>query len=257
VLDAYRLAAQLSIRNYRVQFPRSVILLSVLPRVVLQVSFLSYLGYYAGGRDGRTFAFIGAAAQIMAIATVAKGADTILDERVQDTLYRVRLGTLPLPAIVAVRWLVYTLEGFCMALMAVLVLAVPFGSVHLLLRLLAAAPIFALLALTTSAFGLAVGSFALTQRLDVLITNFAMYSLLLLCGAVAPISAFGTVGERLVRLVPITNGLLAVRHVVAGGPWLGDALLEVAVGSAWLGLGVALLVWQDRHARRTGADQLL
>jgi ABC-2 type transport system permease protein len=257
VLDAYRLAAQLAIRNYRVQFPRGVILLSVVPRVVLQVSFLSYLGYYANGRDGRTFAFVGAAAQIMAIATVAKGADTILDERVQDTLYRVRLGMLPLPAIVAARWLVYTLEGFCMALTAVLLLAVPFGGVHLLLRLLAAAPIFALLALTTSAFGLAVGSFALTQRLDVLITNFAMYSLLLLCGAVAPISAFGTVGEWLVRLVPITNGLLAVRHVVGGGPWLGDVLLEVVVGSAWLGLGVALLVWQDRHARRTGADQLL
>lgn len=253
-LDGYRLAARLSARDYVVHYPRRVILLSILPRVVLQVALISYLGYYAAGPDGRTFAFIGGAAQMMAMATVVKGPLTILDERLFGTLFRARLGVLAFPGTIAARWLVYTAEGFCMSVAAVLVLAAPIGGLHLLVRLLAVTPLLALLAITTSAFGLAVGSFAITQRVDDLITNLGAYALLVFCGTVAPISAFGPIGERLVRLLPLTNGLLAVRHAVGGGAWVGDALLEVAVGSAWALIGVGLLGRHDRRARKLGTD---
>src|SRR5207302_11038956 len=99
-------------------------------------------------------------------------------------------------------------EGFCASLLCVLVLAVPLDGVHLLVRLLAAAPLFALLAITTSGFGLAVGSFALSHRADAIIVNFASYALLVLCGAFAPLSALGAVGSRVARGLPMTNGLL-------------------------------------------------
>jgi ABC-2 type transport system permease protein len=253
-LEALRLAALLSVRDYAVVYPPSVLLFSVLPRVVLQVAFLSYLGYYAGGADGRTFAFVGATSQMMTMATVVKAPDVLLDERVMGTLYRQRLALVPLPATAAARWWIYTCEGFCMSLVATAVLAAPLGGASLLLGLIRALPLFALLALTTSAFGLAVGSFALTQRADLLITNLAAYSLLVLTGAIAPLSAFGGFGAHVVRVLPLTNGLLAVRAVVAGRAWLGDALLELAVGIAWGLLAAALLTWQEQRGRRLGSD---
>lgn len=243
-------------RDYRRLYPLKIVAFSVVPRVVLQTAFMSYLGYYAAGVDGRRFAFVGAAMQIMTMGTVVKGSDAILDERVFGTLYRTRIGVLALPGTTAARWLVYSLEGFCASVVAVLVLAAPFGGAHLLLRLLAAVPLFALLALTTSAFGLAVGSLALSYRADVLITNFASYALLVLCGAVAPLSAFGP-AEPAMRLLPLTNGLLAVRHAIAGGPWLGDAALELAVGVAWALVALALLARQERRAVRLGTDDLI
>ncbi len=256
-LAGYGEAALVSARNYASLYPPSIVALTIIPRVLLQVAFISYLGYYAAGEAGRVFAFVGAAIHIMTTATVAKGADAILDERVLGTLYRVRLGVLALPGTIAARWAVYAVEGFAASMVAVGVLAVPFGGVDLLLKLLAAAPLIALLAVTTSAFGLAVGSFALSYRADVLIVNFATYAMLVLCGVAAPLSAFGPVGSDVVRGLPLTNGLLAVRNYIDGAPWLGDALLEVVVGAAWVGVALILLARQDRRARRLGTDDLL
>ncbi|MDY7088721.1 MAG: ABC transporter permease [Actinomycetota bacterium] len=256
-LSGYGFAAAISVRNYVSLYPPSIILLTILPRVLLQVAFISYLGYYAGGADGRTFAFIGAACHVMTTATVAKGSDAILDERVHGTMYRVRLGVLSVPGTVAARWLVYAAEGFCASLAAILVLSVPFGGTELLFRLLAATPLIALLALTTSAFGLAVGSFALSWRADVLIVNFATYAMLLLCGVAAPSHTFSLFGLDLPRALPLTNGLLAVRDAVDGQPWLADAFWEVVVGAIWAAIAVVLLARQDRRARHLGADDLL
>lgn len=256
-LSGYGMSALISARTYASLYPPSIVVFTILPRVLLQVAFLSYLGFYAGGEPGRTFAFIGAAVHIMTTATVAKGADAILDERVLGTLHRVRLGVLALPGTVAARWLVYAAEGFGASFVAILVLSVPFGGFDLLLSLLAVVPLIALVTLTTSAFGLAVGSFALSYRADVLIVNFATYAMLFLCGVVAPISAFGPVGETLTRALPLTNGLLAIRSAVNGDPWLGAALLEVAAGAAWAVIAILLLLRQDRRARRLGTDEHL
>jgi ABC-2 type transport system permease protein len=256
-LDGLRLAALLSLRDYAALYPPAVLLLSTLPRIVLQVGFFSYLGYYAAGSAGRTFAFVGASAHVITMATVVRGPDVIVDERVMGTLYRARLGVLPLPATVATRWWIYTCEGFCMWLAAVLALAVPFGGASLLAHLLAAAPLLALAAVTTAAFGMAVGAVALTQRFDVVLTNLAAYALLVLCGVVAPLASFGPVGSDLVRLLPLTNGLLAVRHVVAGEAWALDALLEAAAGAGWACVAAGMLLWQERRARWLGSDDRL
>ena len=144
-----------------------------------------------------------------------------------------------------------------MSLLAILVLAAPFGGAGLLGRMLAATPLLALLAVTTSALGLVVGSFALTQRQEILITNLASYSLLFFCGAVAPVTAFGSIGTHLVRVLPLTNGLLAVRDAVSGRPSAGDALFELAIRGGWCLAGLALLRWHEYRARVLGTDDLL
>jgi ABC-2 type transport system permease protein len=249
---ALAFTARLSWLEYRAAYPWRIYLISALPRALLQVLFFAYLGYFTGGHAGRTFAFVGASAHVMLIATVIKGPDVLLDERVLGTLYRLRLGVLSVPAVIAVRWWVYAAEAIVDAV-AVIVVAGPFVvGLDVVGRLLLALPLFGLVALTTSALGLAVAAVSLTQRADVLVTNLANYAALVVCGVVAPLSALGTVGMGLGRAIPLTHGLLAIRAAIDGRPWAGEALLEAAVGAAWAASAVVVLLVQEWRARAFG-----
>lgn len=256
-LYAIAFAARLSLRDFLAHYPLRAYALSTIPRAVLQVTFLAYLGYYAAGEEGREFAFVGACAQIIVLATIVRGPSAIVDERTMGTLYRLRLSLVPLPAVVATRWWVYVCEGLADAIAAILLAGLLVDELALVPELLAALPLFFLIAVTTSSIGLLVGAISLTQRVDTLLTNVASYSVMVFCGVVAPISAFGDVGEFLVRLIPLTNGLLAVRAFVDNEPWLGDAGLELAVGVAWTAMAIAVLQLQAHRARALGSDELL
>jgi ABC-2 type transport system permease protein len=247
----------MSFRDFRAVYPPRVYLLTTLPRVVLQAAFLALIGYYAAGEEGREFAFIGACAQIIVLATMVRGPDVLIDDRIMGTLYRVRLGFVPLPAIAAARWWIYVVAGWIDALLAVVVVGTLVGEAHLIPELLAAAPLFLLIAITTSALGLTVAAVSLTERVDFLLANFVAYIAMVFCGVVAPITVFGDAGETLVRLLPLTNGLLAVRAFVADEPWVADAALEAAVGAGWMLVAVVLLGVQTRRARRLGTDDIL
>jgi ABC-2 type transport system permease protein len=250
-------AARLSWRDFLAVYPPRVYVSTLLPRAVLQVTFLAFLGYYARGEAGRQFAFIGACAQIIVLATVVRGPDVVIDERVMGTLHRVRLGVIPLPILIAARWGVYVCAGLIDAFVAIVVAGLLVGELSLAPKLLSAAPLFVLVAISTSFLGLVVAAISLTQRVDVLFTNLAAYLLLVFAGVVAPISTFGDVGEHLVRLLPLTNGLMAIRAFVANDAWVGDAVLELGVAAAWAGLGLLLIQLQERRARRAGTEELL
>jgi ABC-2 type transport system permease protein len=252
-----RHVARLSWLDYRVVYTPRVLALGILPRALLQVLFISYLGYYAAGEAGRTFAFVGASAQVMAMPAIVKGMDAIYDERVMGTMYRQRLGVVPLPLTVLARWSVYAVEAFVIAALTVVVLGAFIGGPDLLGRLVMALPLYALLACTLSAFGLLVGSIALTQRTDVVVSNVASYLLLAFCGVVAPVAALGAVASELVRALPLTNGLLGIRALVDGQAWWSFALWELFVGVVWFGLAAAALAWQQSRARRLGKDDKL
>jgi len=131
------------------------------------------------------------------------------------------------------------------------------GELELAPELLAALPLFLLVAITTSTIGLVVGAISLTQRADTLLANAGAYALMVFGGVVAPISAFGDTGELIARVLPLTNGLLAIRATLAGEPWLGYAALELAVGAAWAVVAVALIQLQAHRARARGSDELL
>lgn len=249
--------ARLSWRDFLAHYPPRAYLLSTIPRAVLQVTFLAYLGYYAAGEAGREFAFIGACAQIIVLATVVRGPAAVTDERMMGTLYRLRLGVTPLPAVVSARWWVYIVEGVLDAVAAIVLAGVLVGELDLVPVLLAYLPLFLLVAVTTSTIGLLIGGISLTHRVDMLLANVASYSLMVFCGVVAPITAFGALGAEIVRALPLTNGLLAIRAVVDGEAWLSYAALELAVGLAWGAVAVAVLQVQAHRARARGTDELL
>lgn len=250
-------AARLSWRDFAAIYPPRIYLSTTLPRSILQATFFALVGYWAGGENGREFAFVGACCQIIVLATVVRGPDVLIDDRIMGTLHRLRLGNMPLPALAAARWWVYVGAGFVDALVCVVVVGAVVGELDLAPQLLAAAPLFLLLAVTTASVGLLVAAISLTHRVDFLLANLAAYLMLVFCGVVAPISAFGDVGETLVRLLPLTNGLLAIRDVIGGDPWLTNAALELAAGVGWAALAVGVLQIQARRARSRGADELL
>lgn len=250
-------AARLSWRDFVAHYPPRAYLLSTIPRAVLQVTFLAYLGYYAAGEAGREFAFIGACAQIVVLATVVRGPAAVTDERVMGTLHRLRLGVVPLPAVVSARWWVYVVEGVADAIAAILLAGLLVGELDLVPELLACVPLFVLIAVTTSTVGLLIGALSLTQRTDTLLTNVASYSLMVFCGVVAPLSSLGSIGQDIVRALPLTNGLLAIRAVIDEEPWAHLAALELGVGLAWGMVAILLLQVQAHRARVRGSDELL
>lgn len=255
-LYALRLAARLSLRDSLTVYPPRLYLSTTVPRALLQVGFLTYLGYYAAGPAGRTFAFIGACLHVILVGTVVRGPDVLLDDRLQGTLHRLQLGILSVSAVALARWWVFVAEGVAEALLAAAVVGPLVGEGGIAIKLFVAAPLVLLVAITTTGLGLAVAALSLTRRADVLLTNLVSYAAAVACGVVAPLSALGPL-QGVAHLLPLTNGLLAVRDVTAGKAWLADAGWEVAVGAAWLVLAVALLERQLRRMRRLGTAERL
>jgi ABC-2 type transport system permease protein len=253
---ALRLAAQLSLRDSLAVYPPRIYLATTVPRALLQVAFLTYLGYYAGGSAGRSFAFVGACVHVTLVGTVVRGPDALLDDRLQGTLDRLQLGVLPVSGVALARWWVFVAEGVAEALLAAAVVGPLVGEGGTASKLLAAAPLVLLVAISTTGLGLAVAALSLTRRVDVLLTNLVSYAAAVACGVVAPLSALGPL-EGGAHLLPLTNGLLAVRHVAEGKPWLADAGWEAAVGAAWLALAAALVETQLRRVRRSGTAERL
>lgn len=114
-------------------------------------------------------------------------------------------------------------------------------------------PIYLVIALSMSAAGLACASFCVGKRAEIAIYNGLTYLVILCCGALIPpgtLAALDVIGT----VLPATHGLIAVRSVLDGGPWLVQVVLEVIVGLGWLLLGYVLFGTQAARSRRTGSD---
>jgi ABC-2 type transport system permease protein len=77
-----------------------------------------------------------------------------------------------------------------------------------------------------------------------------------LCGVNVPVSFYPTWLEWIVRCLPLTNGLEAIRGVVTGAPWssiAGHAGAELLVGSVWFSLALATFGVFMRAGQRDGS----
>ncbi|MEV0391391.1 ABC transporter permease, partial [Nonomuraea sp. NPDC050643] len=217
-LAALRTVAVLSWREYRAVYPLRVLLAGSLPRSILQAVFVAYVGLVAAGPAGRDFALVGGVLQVITIATVIRGGDILLGDRVFGTLYRMRLARLPLPLVAAVRWWAFVVEGVAGALVAATAAGLLFDRPALMAGMWAASGLVLLVALSTSALGMTVAAVSMTHRTDSFIANVVSYLLLAATGAVAPLGRLPDALEAAAHLLPMTNGLLAVRGALAGGP---------------------------------------
>ncbi|KPH97298.1 ABC-2 type transporter [Actinobacteria bacterium OK074] len=247
--------AVLGLREYLVEYPPLILVATVLPRALLQTAFLVLLGHAAGGQTSAVAAAIGASAYAMVNATALKGPDVLINERVQGTLHRLRTTDLPVAGLVAARWLAYTAEGLLSSLLAMPVAVLLTSDPGLIPRLLAAFPLYLLMALTTSCFGFAVAVVAVGRRADVFLTNLGAYLILAFAGVLTPQPGGlpGLVGA----VLPLTHGVAALRAWTDGGNPLPYAAAEALTGLGWALLALAGITWQARRARRSGSDFLM
>jgi ABC-2 type transport system permease protein len=245
--------ARTAAADYLVVYPPRILAVSTVPRAVFQVAFYSLIGFAMAGERGRWFAFVGATVHIMTIATVIKGPDVLVDEKVEGTMYRLRLGRYPLAAVVAVRWWVFIVEALASAAIGIVGVGLALGFEARLGDLLQVSPLYVLVALSTAALGLAAASLSVGRRADVMATNLVAYLLLLAGGVVAPLAALGPL-RAVSEALPMTHGLLAIRAALDGRPFAGLAVKEAAIGLAWAVIAVLVLHLQSRRARRKGFD---
>lgn len=239
-------------RDYWVANPWRVSATTTWPRAVLQCLFFVLLGAAANGHD-LSFAFVGSAALVIAQPTSVGVPRVPMTDKLMGTFYRIRLGRLPAVSVVAVRAVPWLLEALIMLVLSVLTVGAVTNQMGLALKLLALTPIFFVMTVTGAAAGLAVGSFAVGRNVDVLLGNALTYLIIAAGGMVVPSGRMpwlDTLGE----ILPLRNGLLAIRAIIAGRPWGAHLLLELAVGGAWAVLAVLGFRYHSAYARRNGVD---
>ncbi|MFF4104016.1 ABC transporter permease [Streptomyces sp. NPDC001903] len=230
--------------------PVRVQLVTDLPRILLQAAFLIMLGRTAGGVGAAADALTGAAAFAVSSLVVVGLCDVPMDDEWSGTQYRIQTGVLPPVLVHLCRALPHPLAAI-VAGAAVLAVDGPLlGLGATSAALVPAAPLYLLMALSSSGFGLAVAVLAVGRRADVLFGNLAAYLVLALTGVLAPRGAGLPWLVPVADALPVSHGLRAVRALVDHRPWAVQASLEAAVGIGWLLVAVLLARWRMRVLRR-------
>jgi ABC-2 type transport system permease protein len=243
--------ARMSAADYLRQNRLRMLAWTVPTRAIAQSAFLVLLGGYAGGPVGRANAFIGAVVLAPTVALVTRAPDLIGDEIWQGTIYRLRLGRLPILAVVLVRSWVYLAEGLAAAVIAACVVGPQAVGWSMTATVLERFPVLALASGSCLCFGLFLGAAALRRRIDLLVVNAASYLLLLTSGAVVPPGA-NRVLDTIGPLLPLRAGISAMRPGPGGGISAGALCLESMVGLGWLVAAWVALIIDGQLARSRG-----
>lgn len=224
------------------------------PRAILQCYFYVLVGTsVTGDRSRLAFAFVGAVVLTLTLSTIVSIGSVPMTDKWMDTFHRIRLGQLSAFTVIALRAVPWLLDALIMVVLCALTVGAMTGQLLLALKLLLLTPVLVLLALTTAAAGLAVASFAIANKADIVVGNTLMYLIFAAGGIIVPadrIPWLNAVG----RFLPVRNGLLAVRALLDGRPWAAHLLAELGVGVAWALLGILGYGFHIVYARRKGLD---
>jgi ABC-type multidrug transport system permease subunit len=236
-------------RAYLREFPPSILLATSLPRVLLQIGFYVLLG---GIVESQSYALIGAAAATMGLFTAVNVSEVPAVDLREATLFRYRLGVVSPLLSQLIRAIPYAATGLASAMIGIAVVGPLTGHASLSAHLIPAIPLYAVMALTSSLAGLAIGILSTPTDNDLIAGNLLLYAQLLLSGAIIPAERLGPAAW-LGEILPLRHGLSGVRALVDGRPWLTETLLEAAVGIGWAAVCWALVRRHLRRARTRGA----
>lgn len=247
-------AAATGWREYLSVNPLRITAVTIAPRAVLQTIFIVLLCQLVGGEELRRYAFLGAVTLTLPMTTMVGIVDVPANDKWSGTFWRIRTGRLSPFAVFVVRSWPYPVVGFGLTVLVFLVAAPAVGPAGSGPQLLLLVPGLALLAVTTSAAGLAGAAFAVGRRADVLVGNLFAYLMMLCSGAVLPAGRVRWV-DLLGGILPMRHGLAAMRAMQAHQPFAADLAEEAAIGATWL-VVASLLIWiQARRARTSGHDE--
>jgi len=227
------------------------ILLGVdIPRALFQALFFILMAKAAGGDSQARFALIGNAIMVAVHIALVFMASVIESEKWTGTLlYWIASPSKWLPTMLG-----RSAADFGRALFDTLIIFAVFTPLIFpdisVLNLLRAIPIILLTLASASTIGWLIGSVALPTRWGTMFANVAAYAMMILCGINFPVTALPPVIQTISRLLPVTNGLLATRAIIAGATYgsvltlLGkELLIGIVFGTiAWLAFGYRLNV---------------
>jgi ABC-2 type transport system permease protein len=239
-------------RGYLADNPPRVIFWTMGFRGVMQALFLILLGGLIGG-FGRRDAFVGAMAILATGPNVIGVANVPIMDKSNATFWRLRRAVMHPALILFARAVPYPAVATLILIPQAAVTAVILGIPGSWLQFLPYLPILMLMACNASIMGLAAATLSVAKRPDVLAPNLVSYLILLGSGAVIPPGRVAWI-DAIGPWLPAWHGLAAVRHALAGQPWLGDVTGEILVGLLWAALGVVGMHAQNRRARRLGYD---
>jgi len=253
-LNIMREACRAGIADYRATFTFKTWLIGWQIRVLAQVSFFALIGERLGSEQATFFLLVGNAIMIAAHHGIF-ALNMATGER--------WAGTLPLlvaspsnPVIVfSARGAYLTIDGAISAISALFIAGAIFGIELPWPTVLIAIPLTALVSIGTYCFGTFLAGIVFRFRsVNNLVVLTSQTILMAATGINVPLSYYPEPLEWLSRLLPLTNGLLAVRGVFAGDPEtaiLRDATLEAVVAAGWM---TAALLTFNRLASRGRLD---
>ena len=252
-LWCWRQTAAIGWRQYRQDNPLWIVATTHVPRAILQTVFVVLLCQFVGGPELRHYASVGAVALTLMLSTTAGIADVPTADKAAGTFWRVRTGALTPFTVFVLRSWPYPVVGFATAVVTLAVVAPAAGIVWLGPPLAPLLLCLALLALSTSAIGLAGAAFAVGRRADVLVGNLLAYLTMLSSAALVPPGRIRVV-DLLGSILPMRHGLAAIRASQAQQPFAAQLGVEVVVGAGWLAVAWIVVHIQVHRAHVHGHD---
>jgi ABC-2 type transport system permease protein len=249
-------AFRAGLADYRAIFTWKSWLAGWMVRVIAQVSFFALLGERIGD-DQKTFYLLVGNSILIAALTGVFSLNMTSSER--------WAGTLPLlvaspssPVIVfSARGSYLAVDGALSALAALFIAGPIFGMDLPWPQVLAVVPITAVVGLASFCFGTFLAGIVFRFRnINSLVVLSTHVSLMAACGVNVPLSYYPEALEWFSRVLPVTNGLLAIRGVLDGtdaATILGYTALEAAVAAGWMTLALASFNQLAARGRRDGS----
>jgi len=226
---------------------------------VFQVLFFAYLGR-AAGLESDTFYVVGNSIQLAALPGLFAISHAINGERKSQTL-------ASLLASPASRVALFLGRGLPVMAIGLLVSLVSFGFGVLLLDVEISARalpslVIAMVAagFSCTALGIAHAAVGLRVREMSVFSNFVFAILLVFCGVNVPLDDLPGWMSTVAQVLPVTHSVEAGREIVAGASLNSVAGLlgiELAIGTAYLALGLLLLRHFEHVARRRATIELV
>lgn len=234
-----------------------VYFLSTFFRPVMQVLFFGLMaGFVTRSRD-ISFQVMGNAVQVCALSSLSMVADTLVLDRQNGTLSLVTLTPRGRLFILSGRVLLVAAHGAMVSLVSLLVSLACFGLDASRADWPGLVLIILLTSLSTSSLGAVFNSVGLVIAETNLIVNIMSYLLLVLCGVNFPVSSLPAWAQALSRVLPMSRGISAARHLLAGmRPPASLVLGEAACGLGWLAVGYWLFAIAESRARRDATLEL-
>jgi len=231
--------------------PGLFVIILLVPSVT-QTFFFAFLGRSANVEDD-AFYVVGNAVVAASIPGIFAMSHTITDERYTHTLSTLIVSPASRVALFLGRALPAIVNGFVVAVFALVVGALVLGVTIPASSYGEVALAIAVTSFSCTGLGLVNAALGLRWRETAVLSNFFVYFLLLFAGVNVPLELLPDWLQTVAQGLPVTHGVEAARDAVAGeslGEIAGLLGAEALVGVVYTVLGLGLLRLFEREARR-------